>query len=60
MDINYYAYVEQELDRLRSRVSAMEEAMVQLPAVDYEPDPSRLQGVKVAPAPAPQEGPPVG
>lgn len=53
MDIDFYAFVTQEFDNLRTRVKALEDALTQLPTVEYEPDPSRLPGVRVAPAPAP-------
>lgn len=53
MDIDFYAFVAQTLDDFGTRIKALEDALTQLPAVEYEPDPSRLPGVKVVPAPAP-------
>lgn len=61
MDIDFAAYVEQMLDDHKNRIDALEKALVQLPSVEYQPDPSRLPGVRVAPAPAPSiEVPPNG
>jgi hypothetical protein len=53
MDIDFFAMVEQRFDRQETRIKALEEALVQLSGVDYQPDPSRLPGVIVAPAPIP-------
>jgi hypothetical protein len=63
MDIDFRAYIEQTLNNLSDRVEALESALVQLPAVEYEPDPSRVPGVRIVPAPAPSpvmEVPPNG
>lgn len=51
MDIDFFAHVEQTLDNYKSRIEALEAAMIQLPSVEMQPDPSRLPGVVVAPEP---------
>lgn len=61
MDIDFAAYVEQALDDYKNRIEALEQALIQLPSVEYQPDPSRLPGVRVRPAAAPAiEVPPNG
>lgn len=60
MDIDFTASVEQRLDDYKTRIEAMEKALTQLPNVNFQPDPSRLPGVRVAPAPAPVIGVPNG
>jgi hypothetical protein len=60
MDIDFFAMVTMRFDAQENRIKAIEEALTKLSSVDYEPDPSRLPGVRVAPAPAPMEVPPVG
>ncbi len=49
MDIDFQAYVEQTLDNFRHRIMALEEAVTQIPAIDFEKDVSRPEGVRVAP-----------
>ena len=62
MDIDFLAYVEQTLDNYKSRIEALEKAVTQIPAIDFEADPSRPPGVKVDPAAVNNEMvvPPVG
>lgn len=49
MDTNFQAYVEQTLDNFRFRLTALESAVTQIPAIDFEKDVSRPEGVRVAP-----------
>lgn len=49
MDTNFQAYVEQTLDNFRFRLAALESAVTQIPAIDFEKDVSRPEVVKVAP-----------
>ena len=56
MDIDFFAHVEQTLDNFRRRIEALESLAVQTPGVEMESDPSRLPGVRPAPAPAPVNG----
>lgn len=58
MDIDFIAYIEQTFDDYKTRIEALELAVTQIPQIDFETDPSRPPGVKVAP-PA-LKGPPVG
>lgn len=61
MDIDFFAHVEQTFDDFRNRITALEEALTQLPSVEFQPDPSRLPGVRVSPAALPvTEVPPNG
>jgi hypothetical protein len=61
MDIDFFANVEQTFDDFRNRIEALEKAVTQLPNVEFQPDPSRLPGVRVAPAALPvMEVPPNG
>lgn len=53
MDIDFFAEVERRLDDYKTRIEALETALVELPNVTYEPDPSRLPGVRVEPLGAP-------
>lgn len=50
MDIDFNAYVEQTLNNFRDRIAALESAVTQIPAIDFERDASRPTVVKVAPA----------
>lgn len=58
MDIDFFAHVEQTLDDYKMRIEALELALTQIPQIDFESDPSRPRGVKVAPAAL--KGKPVG
>jgi hypothetical protein len=62
MDIDFFANIEQTFDDFRNRIEALEKALIALPGVNYEADPSRLPRVKVDPAaiPAVMEVPPNG
>jgi hypothetical protein len=60
MDIDFFASVEQILDDHRMRIEALENALTQLPGIEFQPDPSRLPGVRIEPAPAPIIGVPNG
>lgn len=61
MDIDFFSYVEQTLDDYKNRIEALEKALIQLPSVEFQPDPSRLPGVRVSPAALPvTEVPPNG
>lgn len=51
MDTEYFGRIEIALDDLRTRVKALEEAVTQIPQINFSADPSRPQGVEVAPAP---------
>lgn len=51
MDIDFFAHVEQTLNNFGDRIAALEKALLQLPDVEMEPDPSRPQVVVPAPGP---------
>lgn len=49
MDNDFMAQVEIELDDLRTQVKMLTDAMLQIPHINMEADPSRPQGVVVSP-----------
>lgn len=50
MDNDFMAQVEIRLDEMNTRLLAAELALVQIPQINFQTDPSRLPGVVVAPA----------
>lgn len=50
MDEEFYAMVERSFDELRMKIAAIEDALVKLPFINMEADPSRPQVIKVDPA----------
>jgi len=50
MDMEFYQSLEQTLDEMRSKISALEKAVTQIPQINFQADPSRPAGVVVEPA----------
>jgi hypothetical protein len=50
MDNEFMAQIVMQLDDMETRLKAAELALVQIPQINFETDPSRLPGVVVQPA----------
>lgn len=50
MDLEFLAQLTITLDELRTRVKLLEEAVTQIPRINFQADPSRPAGVVVEPA----------
>lgn len=50
MDLEFLAQLTITLDELRTRVKMLEEAVTQIPQINFQVDPSRPAGVLVTPA----------
>lgn len=50
MDTEYLATLESRLDNLSTRLDAAEKALMQIPQINMQADPSRPPGVIVEPA----------
>lgn len=49
MDNDFYAQLEIRLDEMATRIKTLEDALLALPNVYRQPDPSRPAGIVVAP-----------
>lgn len=50
MDNDFIAHVEKTLDEFRTRIEGLEKAVMQIPQINFQTDPSRPQTVVVEPA----------
>lgn len=50
MEKEFYGQLEMTLDDLRTRIKLLEDAVTQIPQINFEVDPSRPAGVIVEPA----------